>query len=131
MSHVRQFNKHLSRVTRFVFLNRQFFSAGDGMCTNSSDCYPVDLQGSSVPTKYINCSDQKCVCSDCFYATNSYKSCAYQRCWEYDNTTQTCNDLRKSQKNTVILSIFLSCLGVANFYIGQNDKGTYMIAWIL
>ena len=93
------------------------------LCSNSSDCYPVGLNGSSVPTKYINCSDQKCVCSDCFYATNSYKSCAYQRCWEYDNTTQTCNDLRKDQRTAFFLSLFLSALGAANFYIEQNALG--------
>ena len=93
------------------------------LCSNSSDCYPVGLNGSSVPTKYINCSDQKCVCSDCFYATNSYKSCAYQRCWEYDNITQTCNDLRKDQRTAFFLSLFLSALGAANFYIEQNALG--------
>ena len=92
-------------------------------CSTSNDCYPNNLYGSRVPTKYINCSDQKCVCSDCFYATNSYKSCAYQRCWEYDDITQTCNDLRKDQRTAFLLSLFLSALGAANFYVQQYVMG--------
>ena len=94
------------------------------LCANSSDCYPAGLNGTNVPTKYINCSNQKCVCSDCFYATNSYKSCAYQRCWKYDKTTQTCNDLRKDQRTAFLLSLFLSALGAANFYVEQYTMGT-------
>ena len=97
-----------------------------GSCSTSNDCYPDDLDRSSVPTKYINCSDQKCVCSDCFYATNSYKSCAYQRCWKYDNITQTCNDLRKDQRTAFLLSLFLSALGAANFYIERYDLGIWV-----
>eukprot|EP00731_Ephydatia_muelleri_P006792 Em0003g1040a len=98
------------------------------LCSNSSDCYPAALNGTSVPTKYINCSNQKCVCSDCFYATNSYKSCAYQSCWEYDKTTQTCNDLRKDQRTAFLLSLFLSALGAANFYIEQYTMAGFQLA---
>eukprot|EP00731_Ephydatia_muelleri_P006840 Em0003g1088a len=97
-------------------------------CSNSNGCYPADLNGTSVPTKYIKCSNQKCVCTDCFYATNSYKSCAYQRCWEYDKTTHTCNDLRKDQRTAFLLSLFLSALGAANFYIEQNVIGGLQLA---
>ena len=100
-------------------------SVPTSLCTISSDCYPAGLNGSSVPTKFINCSNQKCVCSDCFYAANSYKSCAYQRCWEYDKTAQTCNDLRKDQRTAFLLSVFLSALGAANFYIEQYVMGMY------
>ena len=100
-------------------------SVPTSLCTFSSDCYPAGLNGSSVPTKFINCSNQKCVCSDCFYAANSYKSCAYQRCWEYDKTAQTCNDLRKDQRTAFLLSVFLSALGAANFYIEQYVMGMF------
>ena len=106
-----------------IYLNGRVTSLAASTCSNSSDCYPAGLNGTSAPTKYINCSNQKCVCSDCFYAINSYKSCAYQRCWEYDKTTQTCNDLRKDQKTAFLLSLFLSALGAANFYIERYDLG--------
>ena len=116
---------HVGMTTPLCILTRAVgFQANK--CTNSSDCYPAGLNGSSVPTKYINCSNQKCVCSDCFYATNSYKSCAYQKCWEYDKTAQTCNDLRKNQRTAFLLSVFLSALGAANFYIEQYVMGMFV-----
>eukprot|EP00731_Ephydatia_muelleri_P006821 Em0003g1069a len=106
-------------------------SLATSACSNSSDCYPAGLNGTSVPIKYINCSNQKCVCSGCFYATISYKSCAYQSCWEYAKTTQTCNDLRKDQRTAFLLSLFLSALGAANFYIERYDLGGIQLCCFL
>lgn len=97
---------------------------GGGSCSSSSDCYPADLNGTAVPSQYINCSDSKCVCRSCFYATNSYKSCTYQKCWMYDATTRACSDLRKDQMTAFFLSFFLSITGAANFYIERYDLGT-------
>eukprot|EP00731_Ephydatia_muelleri_P006603 Em0003g851a len=50
------------------------------------------------------------------------------RCWEYDKTTHTCNDLRKDQRTAFLLSLFLSALGAANFYIEQNVIGGLQLA---
>ena len=111
------------KITFNFYINRNRSSFG--LCSNNSDCYPADLNGSSIPSAYVNCSNQKCACSECFYATNSYRSCAYQRCWMYEGTTQTCIDLRKEQSTAFFLSLFLSTVGAANFYIERYDLGMF------
>ena len=47
-------------------------------------------------------------------------------CNRYLTDTQECGDDRKSQKTALLLSVFLSASGAANFYIGQNVLGMYM-----
>ena len=45
--------------------------------------------------------------------------------FQYDNKTRMCSsvDNRKSQLTAFLLSLFLSYVGAANFYIGQNGLG--------
>ncbi|KAL5517504.1 hypothetical protein EMCRGX_G003059 [Ephydatia muelleri] len=91
-------------------------------CYNDTDCYPATLKGSAVPTEYIKCENYSCICSsNCFKTSGS--TCEYSVCGQYDNATHNCtttSDL-KDQKTAFLLSLFLSSIGAANFYIGRNE----------
>ena len=119
--------------TRYLSCNILLFfahSAKAMLCTTSNDCHPSDLILHQVPAVYINCSDNKCVCTGCFYSTNGYKSCGYKRCWQYVAATHTCKDLRKDQRTAFLLSLFLSFAGAANFYIEQYILGYFNLSYI-
>ena len=90
-------------------------------CSTSLDCYPKDNINDTIPAKYVNCTDNTCKCNGCFYGLND--SCAIEACHRFRNSSQECVDERKSQKEVFLLSVFLSSLGVANTYIGQNTLG--------
>ena len=109
--------------TFHIYLHWSCCSVKANLCNTTDDCYPADLIVHQVPAVYINCSDNKCVCTGCFYSTNGYKSCGYKRCWQYVAATHTCEDLRKDQRTAFLLSLFLSFVGAANFYIEQYTLG--------
>ena len=90
-------------------------------CSTSQDCYPKDNVNDTIPAKYVNCTDNTCECNGCFYGLND--SCAIEACHRFRYSSQECVDERKSQKKVFLLSVFLSSLGVANTYIGQNTLG--------
>ena len=77
-----------------------------------------------VPTEYIKCESYNCICnSNCFKLNGSV--CDYSVCGQYDNITSTCTDSPdlKDQKTAFLLSMFLSSVGAANFYIERYDLG--------
>ena len=93
------------------------------LCANARDCYPPNLAMSAVPTNLINCTNGICVCNECFVLMND--TCAAADCFHYSSGSQKCDDRHKSQSTTFYLSLFLSSVGAANFYIGQNELGKY------
>ncbi|KAL5475882.1 hypothetical protein EMCRGX_G025758 [Ephydatia muelleri] len=99
-------------------------------CQNSSNCYPANLTaaGLTVPSDQISCGLQRqCICSgNCFILNGSI--CGYSKCGWYAPNSGTCNSLKKSQTTAFLLSLFVSSLGVANFYIGQNELGGAQLA---
>lgn len=92
-------------------------------CTTDKDCYPPNLQNTTIPPKYINCDNSSalCQCNDCFIREND--TCALAKCHNWSNVQ--CVDQRRSQKTAFLLSVFLSSTGAANFYIGQYDLGLW------
>lgn len=91
-------------------------------CNDRSDCYPDGV--TFVPTNLINCIDNRCFCDQCF-TRNTTGQCGMTipspaTCYYYDEQSDQCVDNRKSQLVAFILSLTLSGVGVANFYIGQN-----------
>eukprot|EP00731_Ephydatia_muelleri_P006841 Em0003g1089a len=115
----------------YLTLPHVYRSVQANLCNTTDDCYPADLIVHQVPAVYINCSDNKCVCTGCFYSTNGYKSCGYKRCWQYVAATHTCEDLRKDQRTAFLLSLFLSFVGAANFYIEQYTLGGLQLAFLV
>ena len=90
-------------------------------CTDDFSCYPEENWNDTIPSKYVSCQNRTCMCNDCFYSLND--TCAVKKCHRFENDTGSCVDDRKSQKEILILSIFLSSTGAANSYIGQNTLG--------
>ena len=96
-------------------------------CNVQMDCFPANLTGSryNVSTDLINCVNNVCVCSQsCFYLNGS--TCGYSKCGWYAPATNVCTPIDQISGDTVyLLSAFLSGVGAANFYIGQNGLGKY------
>ncbi|KAL5517098.1 hypothetical protein EMCRGX_G002568 [Ephydatia muelleri] len=91
-------------------------------CLNDTDCYPTALKGSAVPSDYIKCESNNCVCNSNCFKLNGF-ICDFSVCGQYSNATKNCitaSDL-KDQKTAFLLSLFLSFIGAANFYIGRYD----------
>lgn len=95
-------------------------------CNGSADCLPADMREYEVPEKLVSCNDisKSCDCFNCFDLVND--SCQLNKCKQYDSTSRQCIENRKSQKEVVILSAFLSSVGAANFLIGQYLLGMFM-----
>lgn len=55
----------------------------------------------------------------------------YEPCFGYDQTSQECLDYRKSHVTALVLSILLSSLGAANFYIDQTWLGVAQLSILL
>ena len=100
-------------------------------CQNNSNCYPLNITGIglNIPSGQVSCGLQgQCVCSgNCFTLNGSI--CGYSKCGWYDPNSATCNSLAKSQTTAFLLSLFVSSLGVANFYIGQNGLGMCKVTY--
>ena len=92
-------------------------------CTTDKDCYPPDMQNSTIPRDIISCENSSglCQCSNCFVREND--TCTLEECHRYDSDKMQCVDQRRSQKTAFILSVLLSSTGAANFYIGQKVLG--------
>jgi hypothetical protein len=90
-------------------------------CTTDFSCYPKEYVNDTIPYEFVMCRNGTCVCQDCFYRLND--TCEKRKCHHFENDTRSCVDDRKSQKDILILSIFLSSTGAANSYIGQDTLG--------
>ena len=90
-------------------------------CNASADCVPSHLSGHNISMTLISCNNNKCNCSKCFDLFN--ETCQLNKCQAYDTASSQCIDNRKSQKEVVILSAFLSSTGAANFLIGHYLLG--------
>ena len=94
-------------------------------CSDPSQCLPEEYRNASVPTDIVNCTGGVCICSSCFVAAGT--TCAISPCWNFENGS--CIDGRtRSQVTAILLSAFLSSVGVANFYIGRYDLGAGQLA---
>ena len=102
-------------------LRNQHDEVADRQCVNDSQCFPSAVL--SIPRALVYCDgDTKtCVCNNCFVLINN--TCAVERCHRYDNDSGRCQDERKSQKDSLLISVFLSATGAANLYIGQEALG--------
>lgn len=93
-------------------------------CSVQSDCFPVEFSNNTVvPRAFVQClSNGNCFCSECFLLNANINRCYFEspQCYFFNPNTSMCVDRRRSQVVAFALSLTLSGLGVANFYIGQN-----------
>ena len=92
-------------------------------CTVNTDCYPPSFAlNATVPEMYVLCRSSECVCDQCFVLNDTSGRCQVDEpCQRYSEVNQQCVDDRRSQRTVLLLSIFLSIAGVANFYIGRIE----------
>ena len=100
-----------------VITSRQAFS-----CVNDSSCSP-----SNVNSTGVKCINGACVCSgSCFTLDGATAKCKFSTCGLYTNNV--CIPIgQKSQLTAFLLSFFVMPTGAANFYIGQNGLGMYVL----
>ena len=94
-----------------------------GTCNSQADCLPANLTGYTVPDSLVTCNQGICQCSQsCFTLTET--RCGYSTCGWYGPNTTICTPInQKSQLIAFFLTLFLSDVGAANFYIGQSGLG--------
>ena len=104
-------------------------------CNKDSDCFPPGFSiTSAIPTSLVDClNNGVCTCSQCFTHNTTTNKCfiEYPTCYYYDPNTDTCVDMRKSQLTALLLSLTLSGVGAANYYIGQNVLAGTQLALLL
>ena len=96
------------------------------MCASQEECVPDEFRNSTgvptgVPTNLVDCIFGECICQDCFMVAevgSDVGRCTLRECREY--TRNGCEDDRRSQLTALLLSIFLSGVGAANFYIDRD-----------
>ena len=121
----RQIDEHLLESEMLELRERRSFQSflSRQPCHGDRDCYPAKYMNISIPQQLIKCRNTVCVCKDCFVLLND--TCVDAPCHDYNEHSQDCEDLRRSQKTALLLSVFLSSIGAANFYIGQYGLGKY------
>lgn len=89
------------------------------LCSTPEDCLPQRFRSNSttVLPSVVDCVQHQCICSKCFRVSNE-GNCVLRDCHDY--TDNSCQDNRKSQRTAILLSVFLSSIGAANFYIERN-----------
>ena len=94
-------------------------------CSSDEDCIPLEYQNVSIPSSLISCNTSSglCKCQKCFVRSKDVCELNRNACNTFMVDTCECSDDRKSQKTALLLSGFLSAIGAANFYIGQNLLG--------
>ena len=114
-----------------VQVSEQAKVAMQGHCTTQADCLSKTYRNkTAVPTNLVTCNQGSCVCQQCFQLKNG--TCQdHPGCWSYNRATLACDDKRKSQLTTFLLSLFLAYVGAANFYIGQLGLGGTQLALFL
>ena len=86
-------------------------------CTSNSDCYT----NASAPTTLVECVGGTCFCDECFdLGSDGRCTIEFPQCYNYNVGTASCQDDRRSQLVAFLLSLFLSGVGAANFYVGQD-----------
>ena len=87
-------------------------------CSSQEECVPDTIRNSTgVPINLVDCIGGECICQDCFMVSE-LGSCSLRECRDY--TRNGCEDDRRSQLTALLLSIFLSGVGAANFYIDRD-----------
>lgn len=86
-------------------------------CSNEADCVPSRFNSTVIPPNLIDCIQGQCICQECFMVASD-GSCTLRECRDY--TSNGCEDNRKSQLTAILLSVFLSAVGAANFYIDRD-----------
>ena len=106
------FNFQLKLVILFIIFHD---NACDVTCVTDSDCF-LELV---LNTSLVRCesSTQNCNCTGCFNKTND-GLCLLNPCFTILNSTCLPLD-RRSRAVTIVLAIFFTSLGAANFYISH------------
>ena len=86
-------------------------------CADQSDCVPAVVNDTIILPHVIDCVNGQCICRDCF--EDRAGTCNLRECRFY-TTQEGCIDNRKSQVTAILLSVFLSGVGAANFYIDRD-----------
>ena len=89
---------------------------------NQSDCY----SSGEPPLALVEClGNGVCSCQECFTINTTINRCYEENptCYFYNSSMGQCQDERPSQAVAFYLSLCLSSVGAANFYIGRNDLG--------
>ena len=95
--------------------------AGELECLQHCVCVHLCGVCDSIPSI---CSPGECVCTDCFLPDDDTGKCRLCPDYSYSPTQELCaNDRRQRQLTALLLSVFLSGVGAANFYIDQNSLG--------
>ena len=93
-------------------------------CTSNEGCVRNPPATGNVPLALVSCDNGSCVCNSCFYLGNSDGLCYTCSDYPYNSSTQMCgSDSRQNQLTALLLSVFLSAFGAANFYIEQTALG--------
>ena len=93
-------------------------------CTSDASC--VSYMNVSSELVHCDLNTGLCICNDCFVRINDTCQVVAPTCRSYSEASEQCLDLRKSQETALLLTVFLSSIGAANFYIGQNLLGMCM-----
>ena len=97
-----------------VYQKRRLLQAS---CSNQSDCVPPIVINETIPSNVVDCLNSECICRDCFERRDG--TCFLRECRFY-TAAEGCLDNRKSQLTAILLSVFLSGVGAANFYIDRD-----------
>ena len=124
MNRLSNFNRHHSSVEPIHRVKRLQVEFPLNRCSNDSSC--VNFMNVSSELVHCDLSSGLCVCSDCFVRINDTCQIVAPSCRKYSETSGQCLDLRKSQETAFLLSVFLSSVGAANFYIGHYLLGKYI-----
>lgn len=93
-------------------------------CTSDEECIRNPTVTGNVSSNLVRCDNGNCVCNDCFFMDNSDGLCYTCIDYPYNSTTRMCgSDSRQNQLTALLLSLFLSAFGAANFYIEQTALG--------
>ena len=92
-------------------------------CSNDFDCNPDSLSNQTIPSRYVECTNNgQCTCDECFMWNSTINRCYLMPpCTNYDDTSFTCIDNRRKQLTAFLLAFFLTPVGAANFYINRLE----------
>ena len=100
-------------------------------CTDDRDCYPNEYSNQTIPTRLIECTNNICFCGDCFSQDDNGRCVIENECYYYNDRTAECVDNRRSQVTAFVLSMLLSSVGAANFYIERYDLAVSQLVLFL
>lgn len=119
-----------SSLFYFFFIVASVVSIGSTpLCSKLNDCLPFHLQ--NITTSFVECNseDGQCHCYSCFILNVTSNQCyTLINCTLYDDTTNSCMDIRRSQLIAIIFAVVLTIGGAANFYIDRLDLAIPQLA---